>query len=247
MHPCSWTEARDAFRELVRRRAAREPLQHLLGAWEFYGRTFEVGPAALVPRSETETLVERCLALLPQDDTERWVADIGTGSGVVAATLAVERPALRVIATDISEDALALAARNCAALGVAERVQLVQGDLAEPVAALLPEGCPGLNLLASNPPYVSTAEIADLEPEVREHDPHAALDGGPDGLDLVRRLAPQAADLLAPGGWVVLELDPRQMDEAGRIMTAAGFDADTTQITEDGEGRLRVISAKTEN
>jgi release factor glutamine methyltransferase len=239
--------ARDEFRALVRRRAAREPLQHMLGAWEFYGRTFEVGPAALVPRSETETLVERCLTLLPEDGVEHWVADIGTGSGVVAATLAAERPALRVVATDISDEALALAARNAAALGVADRMQFAQGDLAEPVRLLLPDGCPGLSLLASNPPYVCTDEIAGLEPEVSSYDPHAALDGGADGLDLVRRLVPQAAALLVGGGWLVLELDPRQMDEAGRITAAAGFDAETIQVSEDGAGRPRVLSVRMEN
>jgi len=238
---------RDAFRSLVRRRAAREPLQHLLGTWEFYGRAFEVGPAALVPRPETETLVERSLALLPDDGVEHWVADVGTGSGVVAATFAAERPALRIIATDISDEALALAERNCAVLGVADRVQLARGDLAEPVAGLLPEGGPGLSLLASNPPYVCTDEIAGLESEVRDHDPHAALDGGADGLDLVRRLVPQAADLLAGGGWLVLELDPRQMDDAGRIAAAAGFDAETIHVTEDGAGRPRILSMKTGN
>ncbi len=234
---------REEFRALVRRRAAREPLQYLLGACEFYGRRFELTPAVLVPRQETELVVEKCLEKVP--DAALWAADIGTGSGAIAVTLAAERPALHVIATDLSEEALAVAGRNAAAHGVGDRVLTARGDLAEPVRSLLPSGRTGLELLASNPPYIPTGDIAGLQPEVRDHEPRAALDGGPDGLDVLRRLVPAAADLLAPDGWLVLELGEGQADAVRQLAERTGaFDTDTTETTTDAHGCERVFCVR---
>ena len=231
---------RDEFRALVRRRADGEPLQYLLGSTEFYGRRFELTPAVLIPRQETELVVEKCLA--KATDAPLWAADIGTGSGAIAVTLAAERPTLHVIATDLSADALALAARNAAAHGVADRVLTARGDLTGPVRGLLPADRAGLDLLVSNPPYVRTGDIAGLEPEVRDHEPRQALDGGPDGLDVLRRLVPAAAELLLPGGWLVLELGERQADAVRQLAEGTGaFDVAGIEITVDAQGCERVF------
>lgn len=236
-------EQRDRFRDLVRRRAAREPLQYLTGRCEFYGRQFDVTPAVMVPREETELLVEKCLEKLPQG--ELWAADVCAGSGVIAVTLAAERPWLRVVATDASREALEVAARNVAKHGVGSRAFLAAGDLAEPVAALLPPGRRGVDLLAANPPYVPTAQIETLEPEVRDYEPRAALDGGPDGLDVVRRLVPQAGAVLAPGGWMALELGEGQTGEVRKLVEATGlFAAGTFETVTDTSGCERVLCAR---
>jgi release factor glutamine methyltransferase len=236
-------QQREEFRALVRRRAAREPLQYLVGAWEFYGRRFELTPAVLIPRQETELVVGKCLEKLP--DAPLWAADVGTGSGAIAVSLAAERPALHVIATDLSEEALALAARNAAAHGVNDRVHAACGELVEPARALLPAGRAGLDLLVSNPPYVPTADIAGLEPEVRDYEPRQALDGGPDGLDVLRRLLPAAADLLLPAGWLVLELGEGQADAVRRLAEQTGaFDMTAIETTTDAHGCERVFCVR---
>jgi release factor glutamine methyltransferase len=234
---------REQFRELVRRRANREPLQYLTGRCDFYGRDFEVSPAVMVPRQETELLVDACLQRLPAEG-ER-AADICTGSGVVAVTLAAERPALLCCATDSSADALEVAGRNAERHGVADRVTFAQGDLAEPIRGWLPPEGPGLDLMASNPPYVCTERIESLMPEVRDHEPRAALDGGPDGLDVVRRLVPQAAELVAPGGWFALELGEGQADAVAGLLAATGaFDMQTLETATDAGGCERVLSVR---
>jgi release factor glutamine methyltransferase len=235
---------RDEFRALVRRRADREPLQYLLGAYEFYGRRFELTPAVLIPRQETELVVEKCLEKLAAD-APLWTADIGAGSGAIAVTLAAERPALHVIATDLSAEALAVACRNASAHGVSKRVITAQGDLAAPVRDLLPGDRAGLDLLVSNPPYVPTGAIEGLEPEVRDHEPRGALDGGPDGLDVVRRLIPEAADLLAAGGWMVLEVGEGQAGPVQEMAAGTGaFDMNTIERMTDTHGCERVFCVR---
>ncbi len=212
---------REEFRALVRRRAAREPLQDLLGAYEFYGRRFELTPAVLIPRQETELVVEKCLEKAP--DAPLWAADVGTGSGAIAVTLAAERPALHVIATDLSAEALAVAARNAAAHGVSDRVLTARGDLTAPGARpAAGRTGPGLDLLVSNPPYVPTGRIEGLEPEVRDYEPRRPWTAAPDGLDVLRRLVPAAAELLLPGGWMVLELGEGQADAVRQTGRADG-------------------------
>ena len=203
----------DALRDLVKRRGQGVPLQHLMGTVEFHGRVFLSDGRALIPRPETEHLVELLLKLtLPAD--ARCV-DVGTGSGVIALTLAAERPEARVQAVDRSPNALNLARENAAKLELSERVEFLQGDLLAP--------CEGpFDLVAANLPYIPTGDIPTLSREV-QHDPMMALDGGAVGLDLVERCITEAATKLAPGGRIALEIGHDQAARVGELLTAAGF------------------------
>ena len=203
----------DTLRALVKRRVQGEPLQHLIGTVEFHGREFLCDRRALVPRPETERLVELILKL-PLPDDARCV-DVGTGSGVIALTLAAERPGARVQAVDRSGNALRLARDNATRLGLAERVELLQGDLLAT--------CPGpYDLVAANLPYVPAGDIAGLSPEVR-HDPMMALDGGQDGLALIIRCIAEAHERLAPGGRIALEIGHDQAPRVRELLAGAGF------------------------
>jgi release factor glutamine methyltransferase len=231
-------DERDTFRELVRRRAAREPLQQLVGSWEFRSRKFQVTRDVLTPRPDTEFLLDRCLGLLTPK-VQGWVADIGTGSGIIALTLACERPALQIAAVDLSESALAVARHNAEQLGVTERVEFLQGNLLEP----LREREHGWEMIVSNPPYIPTAEIERLEPEVREYEPRMALDGGHDGLEVVRRLIAEAPDLLVQGGWLVMELGPGQAGHVRELVEQSeGYEQESIDVRPDGAGHERVFS-----
>lgn len=187
-------EDAEQFHLLVDRRAEGEPTQYILGVWEFFGRDFEVNPAVLIPRPETELLVETVLERAP--DTVR-VLDVGTGSGCIAVTLACERPSWEICATDISEPALTVAENNARRLKV--RVEFRSGDLTEAF-----EG-ESFDVVVSNPPYVTEGDRSTLSREVRR-EPEAALFAGADGLDIYRRLIPAAARVLRPGGLLALEL-----------------------------------------
>ena len=174
----------EPFESLVARRRRREPVARITGRREFWGLDFEVAPAVLVPRPESELLVETALARLGDRAAQWEIADVGTGSGCLAIALARELPRARVTATDICPEALAVARRNAARHGAADRVSFHQTDLLE--------GRPGpFDLIVSNPPYVPDAVVGTLAPEVSRHEPAAALRGGPDGLDTVRRLVPR--------------------------------------------------------
>jgi release factor glutamine methyltransferase len=201
----------------VARREEREPFQHITGVQEFYGVEFRVDPRVLIPRPETEGIVDAALGLdLPHEAT---VADVGTGSGCLAVVLALKRPAWRVLALDRSKRALAAAAGNVERHGVADRVELVHGRLEAP-----PERWVGrIDLLVSNPPYVTEAEWAGLQPEVRDHDPREALVAGPTGLEAYAALIPVARRLLRPAGRIVLELGFGQAEAVRRIALDAGF------------------------
>jgi release factor glutamine methyltransferase len=194
-----------AFETLVARRAGREPISTITGRREFWGLEFEVTPDVLAPRPETEFIVEEARARLagtPALDAgaERGVTivDVGTGSGCLAVSLARELPGARVIATDVSAAALAVAARNAHRHGVSARIEFRHASLLETV-----EG--PVALIVSNPPYIPATDIETLPPEVRVWEPRQALDGGPDGLDLVRALLEAAPRVLAPGGWLIME------------------------------------------
>jgi len=209
-----------AIRELVKRRQGGEAVAYAVGKKEFYGLEFEVDARVLVPRPDTETLVDEALERIGRAPTPDAVpppriADVGTGSGAIAVALAKQRPDAAVFAADVSPDALAVARANAARHGVA--ITFVEGDLAEPLRAHAP-----FDLVAANLPYVRTGDIAGLAPEVRA-EPVGALDGGPDGLDLVRRLVAAAPALLAPGGALVLEIGAGQADETARLCEAAGL------------------------
>ena len=194
----------DAIRVRVTRRRAREPVAYILGQREFYGRRFEVGPAVLVPRPDTELLVERALELLPPD-TDARVVDLCTGSGAIAVTLAAERPSLHVDATDLSSAALAVALRNAEALGVAGRVAFSEGDLYAPLRAGARYA-----LVVANPPYVADEVLATLQPEVSRHEPRLALAGGDDGLAVIRRIVEGATERLLPGASLLVEIGSDQ-------------------------------------
>ncbi len=227
--------AERALDALLVARAAREPLQHLLGTVEFHGRSFRVAPGVLIPRFETESVVERALAMVGAGLDLR-VADIGTGSGVIGLTLAAEKPAIVIVCTDRSPVALALARANARDLAVTDRVMFVVADLTD---ALAPAS---LDLLVANPPYVPTGTIATLAPEVRDHDPHLALDGGPDGLDAIRALLGAAPRVLRPGGGLVIEIGDDQGRAARDLAAASGLVA--IDVHPDLAGRDRVLVAR---
>jgi release factor glutamine methyltransferase len=205
---------RAPLRETVKRRGAREPLQHILGTAEFHGRTFACDKRALIPRPETEQLVEIALEMV-KGKTSPKILDVGTGSGVIALTLALELPAAEIHAVDFSTEALALAVANAERHGLVERVCFNQADL-------LPPGESKFDLIVANLPYIPADEIASLSPEVR-HDPLAALDGGPDGLDLIRRLIDTAPERLTPGGALLLEIGAGQADAVNTLLADSKF------------------------
>ena len=206
----------DRFEPLVARRGRREPVARIVGRREFWGLDLEVTPAVLVPRPESELLVETALARLADRNAPWAVADVGTGSGCLAIALARELPHARVTATDVSPDALAVARRNAARHGVADRIAFRHADLLDG----LPDPC---DLIVSNPPYVPDAVVDTLAPEVRCHEPATALRGGPDGLDTARRLAAAAADRLRPGGWLIMEVGDGQSGDAVPIAARTGL------------------------
>jgi release factor glutamine methyltransferase len=204
-------------RALVVRRRKREPVAYIVGEREFYRRSFEVTPAVLIPRPDTETLIERALELMPEDSPTR-VLDLCTGSGAIAVTLAAERPQARVTATDLSAVALDVARRNAMRHGVAERSEFLEGDLFAPLTAAA-----RFELIVANPPYIAEAEIDTLQAEIKEFEPRMALASGPDGLSHLQRLCARAAAFLPPGGAVLFELGQGQADRVREWLEAAGF------------------------
>lgn len=232
--------ARRRLERLVRRRAAREPLQYLLGWAEFYGRRFRVTPAVLVPRPETELLVEIVLEHCRRHPPEAWwLADLGTGSGAIAVTLAAELPGSRVWATDVSARALAVARRNAEDHGVADRVAFRRGHWGAP---LLAEGLAArLLAVAANPPYVAREEEPHLPPEVRA-EPRRAVVAPGEPLAAYRALLPHAVRLLRPEGMLVLEVPPPRAEAVCRLVAEAGAFA-TVALRPDYSGRPRAVVA----
>lgn len=193
-----------AFDRLVARRATGEPLQYIVGHQEFYGLDLDVTPAVLIPRPETELLVEAVLSWargLPKSTAPMRLLDVGTGSGAIALAIAAHLPHAAITATDLSTAALAVAQRNTTRLGYAARLTFLESDL----LAALPSPAHPFDAIVSNPPYVPQPDAATLQREVRDFEPHAALFAGPDGLDIYRRLIPQAHAALRPGGLLALE------------------------------------------
>lgn len=204
------------YRALIERRLQGEPTQYLTGEREFYNRRFAVDARVLVPRPETELLAEAALRALPEGAPAR-VLDLCTGSGCLAVTLAAERDQLSVLATDLSPGACEVARANAEAHGVGSRVTVREGDL----YAAVPEGMT-FDAVVSNPPYVASGEIATLSAEVRR-EPRMALDGGQDGLDLVRRVAREGLPFLKPGGLLALEIGETQGEAVRALLTEAGY------------------------
>ena len=224
-----------SFRRLVKRRALREPLAYLTGVKEFWSLDFEVTPAVLIPRPETEFLVSRALALLGAGTRPR-IVEVGTGSGAIAVVLAVERPDALIVATEISEAALQLARRNVARHHAGSRVALVRADLLSGLAG-------PFDMVISNPPYVSQEERATLMPEVREHEPAIALYAGHGGMEVYERLVPAAAGVLSPGGWHLMEIASARADETTGLLRDTGIWQDVA-MREDYQGLPRVVCAR---
>ncbi len=226
-----------ALRELLRRRGQREPLQHILGTACFCGLEIAVDSCVLIPRPETEMLAEMGWKFLQKTaDAASRVLDFGTGSGCIAIALARNCPAAAVTAVDISQEALAAARENAERNNVASQIQFAPGD----GFAALPAGS-RFHLIVSNPPYIPSADIAGLEPEVRDHDPRAALDGGADGLDFYRRLARDAVPFLEPGGRMMLEFGDGQAEAIQKIFEAQNWIVEA--IESDYNRRLRFLTA----
>lgn len=229
----------DALRDLVKRRGQREPLQHIVGSTSFCGLEMAVNRHVLIPRPETELLAEtgyRVLNTRAAAGVACQALDFGTGSGCLAITLAVKCLGARITALDISGEALAVARQNANTHHVAERIQWVQSD---GFAALPPEN--RFDLIVSNPPYIAREEIATLEPEVRDHDPRVALDGGSDGLDFYRRLAAEAPAWLRLDGRLLLEFGAGQAPDICRILEAQKWIVEA--VREDYSHRARMLIA----
>ena len=233
--PLTDTE-RATMRELVQRRAKREPLAYIVGAREFYGRSFEVGPGVLIPRPETESLIDACLDRIPKD-ASCHIVEVGFGSGCIAITLAKQRPMCSVTATELSDKAMEIAARNVVRHGVTDRVTLLAGDLLQPVNSRreLFDG------LVSNPPYIREDERETLQPEVVQHEPSEALFAGEDGLSVVRRIIEQAPSVLKPGAFIAIEVDPSQCRSVASLLIAGRFQA--TTVKRDLNGNERIVEA----
>jgi len=233
--------ADEAFRlaDFTRRRIEGEPVARILGHREFWGLALELSPATLVPRPDTETVVELALEMLhaaPEPNRRLRIADIGTGSGAILLALLSELPGACGVGTDISEAALRTASANAANLRLADRAGFVACDYA---AALSDR----FDLIVSNPPYIRSAEIAGLDAEVRDHDPRAALDGGADGLEAYRALIPQAGLLLAPFGVLVVEAGHDQSSDIEGLMAAAGLTLERPARA-DLAGILRAVAGR---
>jgi release factor glutamine methyltransferase len=229
--------AEAGFRALLARRARREPLQHLIGFQAFWRHEFVVTPEVLIPRPETELLVELSLDLLSRAERP-LVVDVGTGTGCIALSLAHERRDAEVHATDVSGPALQVARQNARRLALEKRVAFHRGDLLEPVWGLAGR----IHLVVSNPPYVDPAERDSLAPEVRDHEPALALFPPGDALAIYRRLVPAAAAALRPGGALAVEISPAMPEPVLGLFRAAGFAEPTVHA--DLAGRPRVVHAR---
>ena len=209
----------DRLEVFARRRLAGEPVARILGHREFWGLPLNLSPATLVPRPDTETVVEMALQILRAEARANQplrIADLGTGSGAILLALLSELPRANGVGTDVSAEALQTASGNAARLGLSDRATFIACDYASGLSG-------AFDLIVSNPPYIRSADINALAVEVRDHDPHTALDGGADGLDAYRALIPQAAQSLAPGATLVVEAGEGQSSDIEALMTAAGL------------------------
>jgi release factor glutamine methyltransferase len=225
----------ERFRELLERRLRREPVAYITGRKEFFGLEFEVSPAVLIPRPETETLVECVLEFAA--GRALTIADVGTGSGVIAVAVAKNLPLARIVATDVSAEALETATRNAERHGVANRIELRQGDLLTPLDE-------PVDVIAANLPYVTTSMLAECPPEIREWEPRASLDGGEGGLDVIRLLFAEAPRWLAVGGALFCEIGDWQGETASSLARAT-FPEARVDVRRDLGERDRVVCVYT--
>lgn len=231
--------ATEHFEAMLSRRAAREPLAYILGSKEFYSLEFEVTPAVLIPRPETETLVAAALEFAAQHPSVR-VLDIGTGSGAIAISIALNAPRAIVVAADIEQDALAVARRNVARHHAENRVELRLADIFEPLDGA--EAFGNFDLIVSNPPYVEVSAIDSLAPEVRDFEPPAALFTGAGALDCYMRIAAGACEHLNRGGALMVEVGAGQAEAVGALFREAGLHL--TGVINDLAGIARVVTAR---
>ena len=226
------------LRPLLKRRANREPMAWILGEWGFHKYDFIVTPGVLCPRPDTETLVEAVLGLIPAESTtdKPWIiADIGCGSGCIGLTIALERPHVRVFSVDIADEAIACTKANVEKHGLQDRVAVLKGRFLEPIPINR-----SIDIVVSNPPYIPSNDILDLEPEVSIHEPKIALDGGSDGLDIYNILIPEAQKRASVG--VAVEVGIHQAQSVEAIMTQSGLLS--TTIHKDLTGVERVVVGK---
>lgn len=234
---------REKLERVIKRRISGEPLQYLLGHQEFWSIDFKVDPRVLVPRPETELLVEQALSILCENSLEKplYVLDLGTGSGAIAISLAKELRNILVVATDISREALLLAKENAASAAVLHQIEFIHGDLFSPFQPLKERGPFGLVL--SNPPYVARSEIQRLAREVKDHEPTVALNGGEDGMEFYRRITSQAPSYLRKGGWLLLEVGEGQGEAVSEMLEREGH-FNTANRLKDLSGIERVVRAQ---
>jgi release factor glutamine methyltransferase len=230
-------DQKEAFAGLIRRRARREPLQYILGTQEFWGLEFRVTTDTLIPRPETELLIEAVLERFGRPALPITLLDLCTGTGCLAVTLSTLYPAARILATDLSAAALDVARFNAVRHGVAGRIEFLEGDLLEPLASM--SSHKRIDVMTANPPYVPASELDRLQPEVGLYEPRLALDGGYDGLDYYRRILPGALEFLRPGGRLVLEVGIRQTIPVREMAERIGWRVD--QIKKDLANIDRVI------
>lgn len=227
------------LREWTRRAGAGEPVQYILGEWEFCGHVFTVDKRALIPRPETEVLVKtmlECRDLWTAGTGRPCIVDIGTGTGCIAISLALAQPAAAYVAVDISPDALTLAVENAARHGLAKAIAFTGEDLADVLE-------PGMvSAIVSNPPYISTTDYQQLPAHIREHEPRLALDGGREGLDVIATITEDAAIVLGSGGWLFLEIGAAQAGRVCDLLGEQGFGE--LRVIKDFSGRDRVVSAR---
>ena len=236
-------DEKSVSRDFVGRRVRREPVAHILGHREFWSLDFKITPDVLIPRPETETLIETLLKLQAKLNAEastgqvRRLLDIGTGSGIIAVVAAREITDCRVTATDLSPDALVVARENADTHDVSDQINFIQGDLFAEVPETL------YDFIVSNPPYIETKRLPDLMPDVRNFEPTAALDGGVDGLDFYRRIISKASDYLKEGGGLVFEIGETQTEAVSRLFCAEDK-YETVNVTKDYSGYDRVVFAR---
>lgn len=229
-----------AMRELTGRRVRREPMAYILGEREFWGLPFKVSPAVLVPRPDSETLIETVLDLLPERERPLRILDLGVGSGCLLLTLLREYPKATGVGVDASPEALAIAGENAGILGVASRARLMVDDWRQ--AGWTDRLGGPFDLLISNPPYIETSTIAALMPEVANHEPRLALDGGPDGLEAYRIIAAAAPTLITPGGWALVEGGEGQAIDISGIFASVGMSPQAPR--KDLAGVERVVASQ---
>ena len=234
-------ERLEQLRGLVKRAGLHEPVVYLVGKTEFYSMEFEVTPDCLIPRPETELLVQRAIEFLRRRSGPQQVCDLCTGCGVIAVAIAANVPDARVVATDLSAAALGVAARNVAKHELQDRVELLQGDLFEPVIPQL--DVTPFDLIACNPPYVSTAEYEALEKNVKDYEPRLALHAGDDGLDVYRRLCEQVGQFLKPGGILLLEIGYTQGPAVRELLERANAFAEI-RVEKDLQKNDRIVVAQ---